>query len=97
MNNQLMTSTPHILTEDAACYSIIFNLLGHNPSDIGINVNEQKKELTVLARKETRNYRNGAFWTFGVPMDGILGNVSTHFQGGVLEILIPKNRAALAA
>jgi HSP20 family molecular chaperone IbpA len=91
MNHSIAISA-HALVEAPSCYSIIFNFLGQPASDIKINVDDQKNELTVLAKKETRSFRNGSFWTIGVPSDGILDKISTRFDGGVLEIKIPRGR-----
>ena len=82
---------PHALLESRSSYSIVLNLLGVAQNDIGIRVNEQKRELTVLAKKETPYYKHGFFWVFVVPIQGLLHSITTRYKAGVLEIRIPKH------
>ena len=88
---------PHELMETASSYSIIFNLLGIDQKDIGIDINEQKREVSVLARKDGSYMKKGFYWIFGVPQVAALGAISTRYRSGVLEIVIPKQAACSAA
>jgi hypothetical protein len=66
------------------------NFLGIDVNDLGVRVNLSKREIVVLARKESRNMKRGFFWVFGVPPEGLLEAMTTQFKSGVLEIVIPK-------
>lgn len=88
---------PHTLLEGSRGYSIVMNLLGIDEKDIGIRVSEKKREVTVVARRETRNSKLGHFWVFGVPSEGVLSSLCTRYTGGALEIFIPKQNCPSAA
>ena len=88
---------PHALVESRSCYSVVFNMLGVEQKGIGIDVNLEKREVTVLARKERENLREGCFWVFGVPTDASLGQMTANFKAGVLEIAFPKNSIEMRA
>ena len=87
---------PHALTDSPSSYSIVLNLLGTDQRQIGIHVNEKKREISVLARKDSPFYKRGFYWVFGVPRKGQLSSVSARFRLGVLEIVVPK-QALIAA
>ncbi len=55
------TNPPHARVEDSKGFSIVMNLLGIDQKDIGIRVNEAKREIAVLAKKEARNAKRGFF------------------------------------
>lgn len=86
----LKPAPPHAMLEDEGSYSVIFNMLGIDQKGIGIDVNFGKREVTVLARRESKNFRHGFYWVFGVPSDALLGEMTSQFKNGVLEIVIPK-------
>lgn len=96
MSNTL-PSPPHALMESPTHYSIVFNMLGVDQDGIGINVNSFLREITVLARKEQRLARCGFYWTFGVPMDARLNDLTTRYRGGALEVRIPKLMTVMCA
>lgn len=87
---------PHVVLEEKNRYSIVFNLLGTSPQDVGIRISESGSEFTVLARKRTVAERRAFFWTFNVPKDGFASGLTARFERGVLEVLIPK-QTVLAA
>lgn len=91
------SSLPHAMMESPSNYSIVFNMLGVERGDIGVDVNEGKREIAVLARKDRGGFRRGFFWVFGVPMDAFLEGISTRYRGGVLEIVIPKRAMRVAS
>jgi HSP20 family molecular chaperone IbpA len=90
----------HAFLEDRSKYSIVLNLLGIEEKDIGIRVNAQKREIAVMAKRETYASKQGSFWIFGVPSEGLLSAITARFEDGVLEICIPRDthllRRALA-
>jgi HSP20 family molecular chaperone IbpA len=86
----LTPAPPHTLIERGSSYSIVFNMLGVEQNGVGIDINPGKREVTVLARRERENFRNGFFWIFGVPRDALLAEMTARFKTGVLEIVIPK-------
>jgi HSP20 family molecular chaperone IbpA len=83
-------NSPHSMLENSSSYSILMNLLGIDMNDIGIRVNVDKREVAVLAKKESKNLKRGFFWVFGVPVEGLLTALSSRYRDGVLEIIIPK-------
>lgn len=87
---------PHALIETDSSYSIIFNMLGVAPEDVGIEVDERRGELTVVAKRNIRYGKRGFFWVFAMPEDGNAANVTTRFESGVVEVLIPKAPARVA-
>lgn len=91
------SNPPHALLENSSNYSIVMNLLGIDQKDIAIQVNEAKREIAVLAKKEAQNAKRGFFWIFGVPSEGLLDSITTRYKAGVLEIVIPKYRFKSAA
>lgn len=93
----LNPAPPHALMEGDLSYSIVFNMLGIEQKGIGIDLDLDKREVTVLARRDRENIRNGFFWTFGVPQDALLAEMSTRFKAGVLEIVIPKTAQFIVA
>lgn len=84
---------PHTLLESPSSFSIVMNLLGIDQEDISIRVDESKREIAVLAKKEVINSKRGFFWIFGVPSEGAINLISTRYKGGVLEISVPKCRS----
>ncbi len=78
--------------ETPASYSIVLNLLGVDSQDISIRADESKRELAVLARKDSEYMKRGFYWIFNIPSDASLESVSTRYKGGVLEILIPREQ-----
>ena len=83
---------PHVLDENSSSFCIVMNLLGIHEKDIGIRINEGRREVAVLAKKEAQNSKRGYFWIFGVPSEGLLDSITTRYKGGVFEIVIPKSR-----
>lgn len=90
MNDEFTVFSNHLVLESPSFYFIVFNFFNHPSQDVRVDIDEDKSEITILARNNTRFYQNGCFWTFGVPNDGILKHLATRFSNGVLEIKIPK-------
>ena len=88
---------PHQLMETLSSYSIFFNLLGIDQKDIGVDINEQKREVAVLARKGGSYMKQGFYWVFGIPSVAALNAISIRYRSGVLEIIIPKQSERSAA
>lgn len=84
-------SPPYILRKKASFYSVVFNLFGVDRRDISIDVDEDKREIKVMACKRDINYQKGYYWVFGVPRDAFLEEASVKFGNGVLEIVIPRS------
>lgn len=84
-------ATAHAVVESPSSYSIVLNLLGIDLKDIGIQYDESKRELAILARKESYACKRGFFWVFGVPSEAMIDAITSRYKGGVLEIIIPKN------
>ncbi|MBI3556259.1 MAG: Hsp20/alpha crystallin family protein [Deltaproteobacteria bacterium] len=93
----LNPAPPHALMESESAYSIVFNMLGIEQKGIGIDIDTGKREVTVLARREREFSRNGFFWTFGVPGDALLVEMTARFKAGVLEIVIPRSPQFIVA
>jgi len=85
-----LATSAHAVMESPSSYSIVLNLLGIEQKDIGIKIDKRSRELAVLARKETYACKRGFFWVFGVPAEGVIESITSRYQGGVLEIVIPK-------
>ena len=83
--------------ESGERYSIVFNLLGMERKDIGIDVDTRSREVTVMAKKRTASLRRGFYWVFSAPLGARLGLMTVRFEGGVLEIVIPKSAAAIVS
>jgi HSP20 family molecular chaperone IbpA len=88
---------PHAIDEDERCYTILFNLLGVDVQDVAIDFDDERRELTVTARKDNLAYQRGFFWTFAIPADALIAESEARMSQGVLEISIPKLQPDLIA
>ena len=91
---ELSAAPPHTLIESKSCYSIVFNMLGISRQGIGIDLDVEKREITVLARKDRENIKGGFYWIFGVPTDALMSEMTARYKGGALEIVFPKHSFA---
>ena len=97
INTATENNLPHTVVESPSSFSIVMNLLGVRRKDVALRVNSGKREVAILARKETRTKLSGFYWVFGVPAAASLEAITTRYRRGVLEIRIPKGRVAQRA
>ena len=89
-----MPSPAYQLIETDSFYTVVIYTLGFDSRSIGLEVNEEKREVTVLARRERELVRGGFYWIFNVPTNALLCALSVQFQPGIFEVLIPKRVSA---
>jgi HSP20 family molecular chaperone IbpA len=80
----------HALMETHDHFSIYLNLWGIAREDIALALNERKRELTVIAKREGERMKTGHFWMFAVPKEGELSKAELLYRTGAVEIRIPK-------
>lgn len=83
-------SPPHALIETSDCFSIFLNLFGVDRKDIAVGIDEKKRELTVLAKRERERVRSAFFWMFSLPEEGEISEIRMRYKNGAVEIRIPK-------
>lgn len=88
------TVPPHALLESTDHYSVVLNLLGIEMKNIALRLDEKKRELTVLAKKESPLFRSGYYWMFQLPVHTSLSEIRTIYRNGALEIRMPKTAEA---